>query len=205
MPKGSAKHAGGAHMTVLNALGALRVKFGEDQSTKKDVGTMAAIKGASTLRNAWAKLKKAGWVKVDGQMVSITDQGMLNVDQEIITRIKAPTNKEHQDSIRAELKGKQRSVFDALIDGLPHAKVSWLSACILVACASIAFRLSFMRRCDSQDEVAEALGMDKTKSTWRNLLASLVKIGIAEYPDKTTSIRLTKRMFPVGLRPGDNE
>jgi hypothetical protein len=132
MPKGSTKNVSGAHMAVLNALGALKVKFGEDQSTKKDVGTMAKIKGASTLRNAWAKLKKKGWVKVDGQMVSITDQGMLNVDQVMITRIKAPTNKEHHDSIRAELKGKQISLFDALIDGLPHEKVSWLSACLRV-------------------------------------------------------------------------
>jgi uncharacterized protein YdeI (BOF family) len=128
MPKGNTKNAGPrAHTAVLNALAALKVKFDKDQATKQEVGTMSKIKGASTLRNAWAKLKQEGWIRVDGQIVSITDQGMLMVDQEMIRQIKIPTsNKEHHDSIRAELKGNQNLLFDALLDGLPHEKVGWL-------------------------------------------------------------------------------
>jgi DNA-binding IclR family transcriptional regulator len=75
----------------------------------------------------------------------------------------------------------------------------------LVGCKRVyswAFGLSFLR--GSQDKVADALGIDKTKSTWRNLVASLVKIGVAEYPSRT-SIRLTEKMFPVVARPGENE
>lgn len=162
----------GAADTILNYLAAMKAKFNQDEVDKTKLSGLTKIKGASTIRNALAKLKKEGLITVEGKMVVITSKGMDKADTSAFDHIKVPTtNQEKHDIIREELNKKQREVFDALIDGYSKNK----------------------------EDLRDQLSMEKN-STWRNLLASLVKIKVAEYPTKTT-IRLTKDMFPVVDRP----
>lgn len=158
--------------TIRDFLACMKAKFSMDEVEKKKIGGLTKINGASTIRNALAKLKKDGIIKVNDGMLEITAKGMDEADTSAFDHIKIPTtNQEKHDIMRTELKGKQILVFDAIIDG--HTK--------------------------NKEELRLQLGLEKN-STWRNLLASLVKINVAEYPDKL-SIRLTKDMFPVVPRP----
>ncbi|CAB9501086.1 expressed unknown protein [Seminavis robusta] len=164
-------------MALLNCCAALKANYDQDEAEKNEVAAMAQVKGDSTKRNGFAALKKLGWVTYEGKTkVIITDKGMLNADRAVMDQFKKPTsNDEHHDKIRSGLKGTEVKLFNALIDGLTHKK----------------------------DDVAKELKIDPKKSTWRNVMASLVKKNIAEYPSRQ-EIRLTKKMFPVVKRPGDD-
>lgn len=168
----------GAPDTVLNLLAAMKAKYNVDEMEKSKIAELAKIKGASTMRKAIAKLKKEGRIEVDaGGMIKITSIGMDRADRSAFDSITIPTtNEEKHERVKEEIltSENQRRVFDALADGHIHIK----------------------------EDVRQELGMPNN-STWRKLLASLVKINVAEYPDglKSTTIRLTSAMFPIVPRP----
>ena len=112
-----------AYMDILNALAAVKVKFQQNEVKKTELGGISKVKGASTIRNALKKLKDFGWIVYnDDSTVSITEEGMEKAD---IDDIDIPTsNEEHHDQVRSEIKKSDVAMFDALLDGLPHDKVS---------------------------------------------------------------------------------
>lgn len=158
--------------SILNYLAALKAKFDIGAVKKEEIGPATKTKG-STIRNALAALKKDGLVVVDGKMLVITSKGMGEADTSSFGNIKiATTNEEKHNMIKEELTSdKQRQLFDALADGHIYNK----------------------------EELRVSLGYGKN-STWRNLIASLVKVKVAEYPSQKT-IQLTKSMFPIVPRP----
>ena len=50
-------------MALLNVIAALKINFDEDEVDKKKAAGMAEINGGSTQRNAFADLKKRGWIE----------------------------------------------------------------------------------------------------------------------------------------------
>ena len=162
----------GANGTVLNCLAALKSHQDIDEVDKTTIGTMTKISGASTIRNALAHLKKEGYITVNGKMVSITDKGMDEADPSAFDNFRLPTsNDEKHEQVKKDLTKSECLVFEELKDGRVRLK----------------------------EEVRVKLEFSKN-STWRNLLAGLVKKQVAEYPD-SKSIQLTKAMFPIVPRP----
>ena len=112
-----------ASATVLNSLAALKCKYDMNELEKPKIETIVKIRG-STLRNAFADLKKQKLIEVNGKKVSITDEGMSKADTSSFDDIKIPTtNDEKHDAIRMELKPSEVKLFDAMIDAHVHDKV----------------------------------------------------------------------------------
>ena len=80
------------------------------------------------------------------------------------------SNEAHHDKVKATLKKNEVALFDTLMDGLPQDKKT----------------------------TAKAIGME-TNSTWRNMLAKLLKDNIIQYEGQ--NVRLHKDMFPIIPRP----
>ena len=113
-------------MKILNTLAAHKVKFGQDSVSRKKLGGLAKVPGASTVRNALAKLKKELWVEVNGDEVVITDRGMQHANVEAV---EIPTsNAEHHAKIKQDLTAKQVALFDLISDGHVHSKTEVMEA-----------------------------------------------------------------------------
>ena len=113
----------GSEMKVLNVLAAMKSQD-VDTMDKATAGSMAKVKG-STLRNAYAKLKKDGLVVYLGSKdVKITSAGMDKSDPSTYDDFKLPTsNEEKWDEVRAGLKSAEKEVFEAMLDGNIYDKV----------------------------------------------------------------------------------
>jgi hypothetical protein len=163
---------GGAAMKILATLAKLKIQTKKDGVEKKKLGSLTGIDGASTIRNALAKLTREGKVDPTRETVSITDEGLQAVDTTALDQIKlATTNKEHHESVKSGLKKREVDLFEVISDGRVYEKT----------------------------HVAKELGMTMN-STFRNLVAAVVRVDIVEHVGKG-SIRLHENMFPHEPRP----
>ena len=156
-------------MKVLNAAAKWKVHFKEDIPRDK-VSIVTKINGASTIRNAFAALKKDLLVEVTkDNTVVVTEKGMELADLDAVDLSSTPsTNKEYIESQKTAMKltNRECEVVDIIVDGLVHTK----------------------------DEIAESLQMEKN-STFRNLMAALKKKGFIIYVG-ADSIQLHEDMKP---------
>jgi len=163
----------GAHMKILNAAVTMKQTLNKDL-TKQLIPAMTGIQGASTIRNALAKLKKLDYIEPEVKEAIVpTDKGVKNADVSDVNIGTMPSsNEDYHEKVKEHFKLKEmaRNVFDLIADGRIYTK----------------------------DQMASALGLKKN-STFRNLLADLKKKGIVEA--RGDSLQLTEAMFPFDLRP----
>lgn len=156
-------------MKVLNAAAKWKVHFKTDIPRDK-VSIITKIYGASTIRNAFAALKKDLLVEVTmDNTVVVTKKGLELADLNAVDLSNTPsTNEEYLESQKKAMKLTDREceVIDAIADGLIHTK----------------------------DEIAESLKMKKN-STFRNLMAALKKKGFIVYTG-ADSVQLHEDMTP---------
>jgi len=163
----------GAHMKILNAAVTMKQTLNKDL-TKQLIPAVTGIQGASTIRNALAKLKKLDYIEPEVKEAIVpTDKGMKNADVSHVNIGTMPSsNEDYQEKVKEHFKLKEmaRNVFDLIADGRVYTK----------------------------DQVASALGLKKN-STFRNLMADIKKKGIIEA--RGDSLQLTEAMFPFDPRP----
>jgi hypothetical protein len=175
--KGGGGGGGAAHMVILNTVASMKVFLQEACVEREKLSFLTKINGKSTIANALTKLKSYGWMEVTPTTVTITDEGMKNVDQEELAKGQAsiPTsNEQHWDRVKEQfhVKGTKLALMEELQDGRSHSK---------------------------KEVLIKVFG--KMNSTSANACTDMKKNGIIVY-DKDT-IRLDDKMFPVEPRRED--
>ena len=177
--KTSGKNKSGATaVTKLIAALAEIHSVGEETPTKQDVGHRAGVDPASsTMRNACSSLRKEGLIETPGKsLIKLTQKGH---DMARTMNIELPSsNSEFHSRFKATIqnhKGGKKSleIFDFLASGPPRTK----------------------------QEIAKAIGTDSSKSTFRNAMAPLNKLGyLEELPGRV--FRLSDKCYPLGRDHG---
>ncbi|KAL3917637.1 MAG: hypothetical protein SGARI_007659 [Bacillariaceae sp.] len=160
----------GAAAKVLNTAAAWKVKYGEDLE-RKQVSAIAEIPGASTVRKAFAALKKLGLITVTATHVVVTPRGMDEADASQVELADRPTtNAEVLEQRKKDVKltQKELDVVNFIADGNVYTMKS----------------------------IADACFDGKQNSTLRKLKASLKSKGLVEYVD--SGLQLHKNLFPFG-------
>jgi len=127
---GSAGGSGSGAQRIVSALALLKRVHQLEEAPKERVARMAGI-SSGTLPSLLSRLKSKGWIEYGtaSGTLKVTAQGMTLVDP---TLHFPTTNEEHQDAIKAKLKGKALRVFEILVDGEIHEKQDIMKAPLIV-------------------------------------------------------------------------
>lgn len=135
--------------------------------TLSQVATLASIKlRKSTFRNAMSSLRTAGFIREEGDLLHITDEGVafLGDDVELVQ----PTTEDLLAMWGRRLPPKVNEALKILADAHPNAL--------------------------SHEEFGERTGVDITKSTYRNLLSKLRMTSLVVTTD--ADVRASETLFP---------
>eukprot|EP00977_Amphora_coffeiformis_P023769 scaffold14203_cov170-Amphora_coffeaeformis.AAC.7 len=166
----------GARAKMLKAMAALH-SIGNESPTKKEVAMSSSV-GAetSTFRNACAFFKKNGLAKVDAKTLNLTQLGHDKARKLGDFELPDQTNDAVQDRYRA-----------ILVKDTTGGKKAVQFFNLLVAAAEPL----------TKQEMANSLGMDVKKSTFRNGLAPLNKLKLLKMMENG-KLTLIDDCFPFG-------
>lgn len=163
----------GANGQILKAMAVLHA-MGNVAPTNKEVGLRSGITGASTKRNAFAFLKKNGYIVVYGKTVELTQRGH-DAAAELNIELPSSNEKVHEqlkERILKEKLGSKKSteIFDLLVE---HGALT-------------------------KAEIAEKLGTDTKKSTFRNAFAPLNSVKVVEEKEGKWNL-IQEVCFPIQI------
>jgi hypothetical protein len=125
--KGSGSAGGSGAQKIVSALALLKKVHQLEEAPKVRVAKMAGIPNA-TLPSLLSRLKSKGCIEygVVSGTIKVTDKGMAEM---VDPNLHFPSsNAEHHETIKAQMKGKARQVFEILMDGEIHDKQDIMEA-----------------------------------------------------------------------------